>query len=242
MKPATWDHAAPRSHASQKCWSAAHCWTDGCRCCRSAAARPARRTAQRSTACAVVEAAAEARDPSRRVWRPPLHIEKMAAAVIGCTFWMVMRVMPVSCAVARWLAPSSRQGTNSQREWTWSRSTLTRSGMLPNGCAPGAGRRRWPALPGYTRPLLERSVTPPGADLSSSFGRFGPGAAIPGLRYRSPARPGPPENVYMACGNGSALRPSPRQDSVCRVLPSRQAFHALMAIATSASRPDSVEY
>jgi len=35
---------------------------------------------------------------------------------------------------------------------------------------------------------------------------------------------------------------SERQDSVCRVLPFRQAFHALMAIATSASRPARVEY
>ena len=48
--------------------------------------------------------------------------------------------------------------------------------------------------------------------------------------------------AQLASGNGSALRPSARQDSVCRVLPSRQAFQALMAIATSASRPDSVEY
>ena len=48
--------------------------------------------------------------------------------------------------------------------------------------------------------------------------------------------------VQLASGNGSALRPSARHDSVCKVFPSRQAFQALMAIATSASRPDSVEY
>jgi hypothetical protein len=48
--------------------------------------------------------------------------------------------------------------------------------------------------------------------------------------------------VQFASGNGSALRPSARHDSVCKVVPSRQTFQALMAIATSAWRPESVEY
>jgi hypothetical protein len=48
--------------------------------------------------------------------------------------------------------------------------------------------------------------------------------------------------LQFASGNGSALRPSARQVSDGSVLPSRQAFRALMAMATSASRPDSVEY
>ncbi len=48
--------------------------------------------------------------------------------------------------------------------------------------------------------------------------------------------------LQFASGNGSALRPSARQASDGSVLPSRQAFQALMAMATSASRPDSVEY
>src|SRR6266516_3073631 len=51
-----------------------------------------------------------------------------------------------------------------------------------------------------------------------------------------------PWAVQLASGKGSALRPSARHDSVCKLFPSRHAFQALMAIATSASRPESVEY
>jgi hypothetical protein len=36
--------------------------------------------------------------------------------------------------------------------------------------------------------------------------------------------------LQLASGNGSALRPSARQESVCKVLPSRQAFQALIAL------------
>ena len=41
----------------------------------------------------------------------------------------------------------------------------------------------------------------------------------------------------MASGNGSARRPSARQVSACKVVPSRHAFQALIAIPTNASRP-----
>jgi hypothetical protein len=50
------------------------------------------------------------------------------------------------------------------------------------------------------------------------------------------------QQIQLASGNGSARRLSARRASVCKVFPWRQAFQALMAMATSASRPDRVEY
>ncbi len=63
------------------------------------------------------------------------------------------------------------------------------------------------------------------------------GPLIPSIKPGSTGharRPCSHPDCQMASGNGSARRPSARHDSVCRVLPSRQAFHALMAMATSA--------
>ena len=68
---------------------------------------------------------------------------------------------------------------------------------------------------------------------------------VPGNNHLTelvPASRRRPATNYIASGNGSALRPSARHDSVGKVLPSRQAFQALIAIATKLSRPESVEY